>query len=89
MGRARTPVRDLLNWVADRFLRHLPITYVLTVRSLTPDGRLVTRGLFAGDDGDCYDRGARFAAQLIWMSWTVHRRRSSCTSTRRNTSRPG
>ena len=58
MGRTCTPVRELLNLAADRFLRHLPITYVLTVRSLTPDGRLVTRGLFAGDDAECYDRGA-------------------------------
>ncbi len=58
MGRARTPVRDLLNWAAERFLSHLPITYVLTVRSLTADGRLVTRGLFAGDDSACYEQGA-------------------------------
>lgn len=64
MGRARTPVRDLLNWVADRFLRHLPITYVLTVRSLTADGRLVTRGLFAGDDTECYDSGAELCRSV-------------------------
>lgn len=58
MGRARTPVRALLSWAADRFLSHLPITYVLTVRALDANGRLVTRGLFAGDDDECYLRGA-------------------------------
>jgi nickel-dependent lactate racemase len=58
MGRVRTPVRDLLNWAAGRYLRRLPITYLLTVRSRTPDGRLVTRGLFAGDDDECYTLGA-------------------------------
>ena len=58
MGRARTPVRDLLNQAAERFLSHLPITYVLTVRSLNAAGKLVTRGLFAGDDTECYERGA-------------------------------
>jgi nickel-dependent lactate racemase len=58
MGRTRTPVRALLNWASDRFLRHLPITYLLTVRSHAPDGRLVTRGLFAGDDDECYTQGA-------------------------------
>src|SRR5262249_33509288 len=57
MGRARTPVRDLLTWVSDRFLRRLPVTYLLTVRGLTRDGRLVTRGLFAGDDDECYAVG--------------------------------
>jgi nickel-dependent lactate racemase len=58
MGRTRTPVRALLSWAADRFLRELPITYLLTVRGMAPDGRLVTRGLFAGDDDTCYSRGA-------------------------------
>jgi len=58
MGRARTPVRDLLDWAADRFLGHLPITYLLTIRGGDPAGRLVTRGLFAGDDRECYDLGA-------------------------------
>jgi nickel-dependent lactate racemase len=58
MGRTRSPVRSLLNWASDRFLRRLPITYLLTVRGTGPDGRLVTRGVFAGDDDDCYVRGA-------------------------------
>jgi nickel-dependent lactate racemase len=58
MGRAQTPVRALLNWAAERFLSHLPITYLLTVRARAPDGRLVTRGLYAGDDDVCYDQGA-------------------------------
>ena len=58
MGRVRTPVRSLLTWAADRFLAELPITYLLTVRGLTPDGRLVTRGIFAGDGDPCYVRGA-------------------------------
>jgi hypothetical protein len=47
-----------LNWASDHFLRHLPLTYLLTVRSLNPGGRLVNRGLFAGDDNECYLRGA-------------------------------
>ena len=58
MGRARTPVRDLLNWAAANYLSGLPITYLLTVRGLTPDNRLVTRGVYAGDDEACYERGA-------------------------------
>lgn len=58
MGRVSTPVRRLLNWAADHFLAHLPITYLLTVRGTEPDGRLVTRGLFAGQGTSCFERGA-------------------------------
>jgi nickel-dependent lactate racemase len=58
MGRVRTPVRSLLNWAADRFLAQLPITYLLTVRARNAAGQLVTRGLYAGDDDECYTRGA-------------------------------
>src|SRR5271163_714410 len=31
MGKADNPVRNVLNYASDRFLRHLPIVYVLTV----------------------------------------------------------
>jgi nickel-dependent lactate racemase len=58
MGRAKSPVRDVLNYMSDHFAAHLPITYVLTVRAKDASGRLVTRGLYAGDDAACYQRGA-------------------------------
>lgn len=58
MGRARTPVRDLLDWAAETYLKDLPITYLLTVRGIADNGRLVTRGLFAGDDRECFAAGA-------------------------------
>ena len=64
MGRTRTPVRALLTWAADRYLRDLPITYLLTVRGMSADGRLVTRGLFAGDDDLCYARGAELCREV-------------------------
>jgi nickel-dependent lactate racemase len=58
MGRAQTPVRAVLDYAADHFAKHLPIVYLLTVRGRNTAGRLVTRGLFAGDDTACYHRGA-------------------------------
>jgi nickel-dependent lactate racemase len=64
MGRAWTPVRSLINEAASRFLADLPITYVMTVRSTTPDNRLVTRGLYAGDDGQAYEAGAELCRQV-------------------------
>jgi len=58
MGRAENPVRSVLNYASDRFLRHLPIVYVLTVVGRTPGGRLAVRGLFIGDDVDCFHRAS-------------------------------
>jgi nickel-dependent lactate racemase len=50
MGRAINPVRNVLNYAADHFLKHLPIVYVLSVVASKPDGGSVVRGLFVGDD---------------------------------------
>jgi nickel-dependent lactate racemase len=54
MGRAENPVRAVLNYAAERFLGHIPIVYVLTVVGLAPEGRLAVRGLYIGDDAECF-----------------------------------
>jgi len=64
MGRAENPVRNLLNYAADRFLRHLPIVYVLTVIGRTADDCLAVRGLFIGDDAECFHRAAALSLQV-------------------------
>jgi len=64
MGRAENPVRNLLNYAADRFLRHLPIVYVLTVIGRTADDRLAVRGLFIGDDVECFHRAAALSLKV-------------------------
>ena len=61
LGRAHTPVRALLNYATDTFASHLPIVYALTVVGIGPDGRPETRGLFVGDDIECYEKAAAFA----------------------------
>ncbi len=61
MGRADTPVRRVLNYAAERFLKHLPIVYVLTVVGRDAGGGLVLRGLFIGDDAECFERAAKLA----------------------------
>ena len=58
MGRAENPVRNVLNYAADHFLRHLPIVYVLTVIGRTPDHRLAVRGLYIGDDAECFHQAS-------------------------------
>jgi nickel-dependent lactate racemase len=64
MGRAENPVRSVLNYAADHFLRHLPIVYVLTVIGRAVDGGLAVRGLFIGDDAECFERAAALSLQV-------------------------
>ena len=64
MGRAENPVRNVLNYASDRFLRHLPIVYVLTVVGRSAEGRLAVRGLFIGDDIECFHRAAALSLSL-------------------------
>jgi nickel-dependent lactate racemase len=64
MGRIDTPVRQLLNYAWDRYASNLPVVWVLTVRSMNQDGRMVTHGLFIGDDESCYRRAAELAQKV-------------------------
>ncbi|MFW6293970.1 MAG: lactate racemase domain-containing protein, partial [Spirochaetota bacterium] len=66
MGRADSPVRAVLNEATERFASDLPIVYVLTVVEAVADTdggatRLVVRGLFVGDDAECYYQAAALA----------------------------
>ena len=54
MGRALNPVRNVINSAADRFLHHLPIVYVHTVVGRGANNTLAVRGLFIGDDVECF-----------------------------------
>ncbi|NBC28770.1 MAG: D-mannonate epimerase, partial [Spirochaetes bacterium] len=64
MGRIDSPVRRVLNYASDAFARDLPIIYVLTVIGRDAAGNLVVRGLFIGDDEDCYRRAARLSQEV-------------------------
>jgi nickel-dependent lactate racemase len=64
MGRAATPVREVLNFASQHLARHLPLVYLLTVRAKDVAGELVTRGLYAGDDEACYRRGAELCRRV-------------------------
>jgi len=64
MGRPESPVRAVLSYMAERFTSDLPISYVLTVRAKDEEGRVVTRGLYAGDDDACFHHGAALCQQV-------------------------
>ncbi|HVP91075.1 MAG TPA: lactate racemase domain-containing protein [Terriglobales bacterium] len=63
MGRAETPVRRVLRYAAEHFAAAWPIIHVLTVVGRAEDGRLVLRGLFVGDDEECFLRAAALSRE--------------------------
>jgi len=64
MGRAENPVRNVLNYAAEHFLNNLPIVYVLTVIGRKADGALAVRGLYIGDDAECFHQAAALSATV-------------------------
>jgi nickel-dependent lactate racemase len=64
MGHADNPVRQLLNYASDHFIKHLPVIYVLTVIGRDDGGRLVMRGLFIGDDEQVFLKAAELSARV-------------------------
>jgi nickel-dependent lactate racemase len=64
MGRAENPVRAVLNYAAERFLRHLPLVYVLTVVGRRSTGGLAVRGLYIGDDAECFHQAAYLSLKV-------------------------
>jgi nickel-dependent lactate racemase len=68
MGRADNPVRRVLNYAASHFIQHLPIVYVLTVVGRNADGRLAVKGLFVGDDDECFHRASQLSRSVNVVS---------------------
>ena len=64
MGRADTPLRRILNQAESLFCQHLPLLYVLTVVGEDERGQLVIRGLFIGDDPECFERASELSLQV-------------------------
>jgi hypothetical protein len=54
----------VLNLASERFLRHLPILYVQTVVGRKAEGGLAVRGLFIGDDVECFLRAAELSLKV-------------------------
>ncbi len=64
MGTPMNPVRAILNYGSEHFAKHLPITFLLTVRGFDSQNRLLTRAFYAGDDQATYLKGAELAVRL-------------------------
>ncbi|HUQ90303.1 MAG TPA: lactate racemase domain-containing protein [Bryobacteraceae bacterium] len=67
MGRADNPVRRVLHYASEHFAQHLPIVYVHTVVAKNAAGKLVVRGLYAGDDAECFERAAELSLKVNFV----------------------
>jgi hypothetical protein len=64
MGKVDNPVRQLLNYASSMFINDLPVVYVLTVIGRDESGKLVTRGLFVGDNEDVFRQAADLSLKV-------------------------
>jgi len=75
MGRAENPVRNVLNYAANTFLRDLPIVYALTVIAPAAESRLAVRGLFIGDDLECFRLASALSSKvnINYLETPIHK----------------
>ena len=64
MGRAINPVRNVLNRACDTFLKHLPIVWAQTVVGRSEEGGLAVRGLYIGDDLECFLKASELSLKV-------------------------
>ncbi len=64
MGHTGSPVRKVLNYMGENFTNQLPISYILTIRGIDVDNKIVTRGIYAGNDEECYFKGAALCQKV-------------------------
>lgn len=64
MGRAETPVRAVLNYGYDRYLRELGIIFILTVMERARSGEVLMRGIYVGDDHATFLRAAELSRRV-------------------------
>ena len=59
LGQLITPLRSCFNWAENEYLGYLPDVYFQVVMKRSPDNRLVTCGVYVGDDLETYLMAAR------------------------------
>lgn len=67
MGRAKTPVRSILEYASTHFAQELPIVYIQTVLSKGDDGEMKLRGLFIGNDFECFQKAAELSLETNFI----------------------
>lgn len=64
MGRADSPVRSVMEYARQHFIANLPIVYVQTVMAKNAAGEMEMKGLFIGDDAECFRLASELSLQV-------------------------
>ena len=68
MGRAKSPVRDVMEYAREHFISELPIVYIQTVRAKNEEtGRMDLKGIFRGDDFECCQKAADLSLETNFI----------------------
>ena len=68
MGRAKSPVRDVMEYARTHFIPQLPIVYIQTVLAKDPgSGAMQLKGLFVGDDFECFQKAADLSLETNFI----------------------
>lgn len=68
MGRAKSPVRDVMEYARKNFISDLPIVYIQSVRAKNEEtGAMELKGIFIGDDFECFQKAADLSLQTNFI----------------------
>ena len=68
MGRAKSPVRDVMEYARKNFISELPIVYIQTVRAKNDQtGEMELKGIFIGDDFECFQKAAELSLETNFI----------------------
>ena len=68
MGRAKSPVRDVMEYARKNFIPQLPIVYIQTVLAKNYEtGKMELKGLFIGDDFECFQKAADLSLETNFI----------------------
>lgn len=62
MGRDHSPVHELFDYAREAFISTLPVTFIMTVNTLS-DGELRVRGFFVGEDRSVFEKAVALSQQ--------------------------
>lgn len=68
MGRAKSPVRDVMEYAREHFIKDLPIVYIQTVLAKNFDTKkMELKGIFIGDDFECFARASQLSLETNFI----------------------
>ena len=68
MGRAKSPVRDVMEYARVHFIKDLPIVYIQTVLAKNFDTKkMELKGIFIGDDFECFARASQLSLETNFI----------------------